>query len=132
MATVVEASASTSPTASESPPVASRVLALIAWLLTVLGVIIVFLLVLVSRREDRFVRFWIAQTVGLIIVGAVSAVVLHVLRLIPLVGPILAIIVWVVLLAVWILGAYYIIAGKTLRPPLVRLASQKIEVYLLS
>ena len=112
-----------------------RVLAFLAYLLSVFGA----LYVLLFQREDKLAVFHARQSLGIALAAVGSVVVwllgAWVISWIPLVGPLLAaaafsqvILLGMFLVVVWILGMVYALQAKMRPLPLVRKLVERIPM----
>lgn len=119
-------------TAPQKPPRDSVILGFIAWFFGLLGAVVVFLILLLTKREDRYAKFWAVQAIAFTLIAVVAAIIVAVLVVVPILGWILSLMIRLTLLALWLLGIYYSITGQQKRLPAVGLVSEKLETLVLS
>ncbi|MEM1903995.1 MAG: hypothetical protein QXN05_03260 [Acidilobaceae archaeon] len=125
-------SSETAVSVSQKPSRDSIIFGFIAWFFGLLGAVIVFLILFLTKREDRYAKFWVVQAIAFTVVTIIATIVAAVLAVMPFLGKTLSLIVYLVLLALWLLGIYYSITGQQKRPPVVGLVSERLEPLILS
>ncbi|MEM1873622.1 MAG: hypothetical protein QXS85_01920 [Acidilobaceae archaeon] len=120
----------TTPGSSEKPGIDSILLGFIAWLLGLVGAIIVLLVLLLTRRKDRYARFWVAQSISFFVIALIVYLISLVIGVVPAVGDIVALILRLAIFVIWLIGIYYSITGQYKRPPVVGIVSEKLEPVL--
>ncbi|SKB56276.1 Uncharacterized membrane protein [Sphingobacterium nematocida] len=87
--------------------------------ITLIGLIIAF--VMNKDKNNNFAKFHIRQNMGLLIVGLISGI----LRVVPVAGEIIAMIVGTILLILWIMGLISAFNGSQKELPFVGQLFQK-------
>jgi len=98
---------------------------LIAWVLGILGAIIAYA---AGPKEDPRVKHWIKMSISFFIVVVVAYVATIIFAFIPFVGLFIDILIWLAVLAVWIVGIIKILQGNLWKPPVVSSLAEKINI----
>ncbi|MCU0642000.1 MAG: hypothetical protein MUF61_00250 [archaeon] len=98
----------------------SKLFAFLAVLLTIIGFIIAFAL----RKNNQYVMFYAKQ--GLVLF--ISSVVIWVAALVPILGGLLASLLWICWILLWVVGIIYSLSGKMKPVPIIGQFADKINV----
>ena len=92
-----------------------RIWALLAWLLSIVGAI----LVLVLKPTYRYSKYWAYLSLSFFIIGIIVGVVNAILALIPIVGWVISILISLVVVILWIIGIVKVFQITWWKPPIV-------------
>jgi len=92
-----------------------RMWGFIAWLLSVVGAV----LVLAIRPDLRYAKYWAYLSISFFIVAVASGVVCGILSLVPFIGHFLSILIGAALLILWVLGIVKSLAHEYWKPPII-------------
>ena len=98
----------------------SRVFALLAVLLTIIG----FIIALLAKREDKYVMFYAKQSLILFISWIISGAVM----MVPIIGWFAGPILYVITLVLWIIAIFNSLSGKEKETPLIGQYARKINL----
>ncbi|MCE4604428.1 MAG: DUF4870 domain-containing protein [Aeropyrum sp.] len=98
---------------------------LIAWVLGIIGAVIAYA---AGPKEDPRVKHWIRMSIAFFIVVVVAYVLTIFLAFLPFVGLVINLVIWLAVLAVWVLGIIKIVQGDLWKPPIVSSIAEKINI----
>jgi len=93
----------------------SKLYALLGILLTIIGFIVVY----ATKKNDKYAMYYAKQGLVLFIVGVVASIVMMVLVFIPILGWLINLVIWIGLLALWIIGILNSLSGKQKEIPFI-------------
>ena len=97
---------------------------LIAWIFSIVGALIAYF---AGPRDPRIIH-WEKLSIAFFIVYIIAYVVSFVLGLIPLIGGVLSILIWLTIIVVWIIGIIKIIQREEWKPPILWDIAEKIPL----
>lgn len=92
-----------------------KIWALLAWLLSIIGAI----LVLVLKPTYRYAKYWAYLSLSFFIVAIIVGVVNSILALIPIVGWVISILISLAIAILWIIGIVKVLQITWWKPPLI-------------
>jgi uncharacterized membrane protein len=92
-----------------------KIWALLAWLLSIIGAI----LVLVLKPTYRYAKYWAYLSLSFFIVAIIVWVVNSILALIPIVGWVISILISLAIAILWIIGIVKVLQITWWKPPLI-------------
>lgn len=92
-----------------------RLWGFLAWLLSIVGAI----LVMVLKPDYRYAKYWAYLSIAFFIVIVIAGVVNTLISLIPIVGWILAVLISIGVVAVWIIGIVKSLQPDWWKPPVI-------------
>jgi uncharacterized membrane protein len=92
-----------------------KIWALLAWLLSIIGAI----LVLVLKPTYRYAKYWAYLSLSFFIVAIIVGVVSSILALIPIVGWVISILISLAIVILWIIGIVRVLQITWWKPPLI-------------
>jgi uncharacterized membrane protein len=92
-----------------------KIWALLAWLLSIIGAI----LVLVLKPTYRYAKYWAYLSLSFFIVAIIVGVVNSILALIPIVGWVISILISLAIVILWIIGIVRVLQITWWKPPLI-------------
>ena len=92
-----------------------KIWALLAWLLSIIGAI----LVLVLKPTYRYAKYWAYLSLSFFIVAIIVGVVNSILALIPIVGWVRSILISLAIVILWIIGIVKVLQITWWKPPLI-------------
>jgi len=101
----------------------SKLFAFLGIFLTVIG----FIIVIATRKNDKYAMFYAKQGLVLFIAYVIVAVAQMVLVFIPIVGWIIITVAWVGLLVLWIIGLINSLSGEMKDLPLIGEYARKLK-----
>ncbi len=97
---------------------------LIAWIFSIVGALIAYL----AGPRDPKVTHWEKLSIAFFIVYVIAYVVSSALELIPFIGHILSILIWLAIIAIWIIGIIKVIQREEWKPPILWDIAEKIPL----
>lgn len=85
----------------------SKLFAFLGVFLTVIG----FIIVLLTKKEDKYAMYYAKQGLILFIVWIIAWIAMIILAFIPFLGWLIDILLWIALLILWIIGIVYSLSG---------------------
>ncbi|PIN76758.1 hypothetical protein COV17_01230 [Candidatus Woesearchaeota archaeon CG10_big_fil_rev_8_21_14_0_10_36_11] len=101
-----------------------KVFAFLGIFLTIIG----FLIVLLTKKDNKYAMFYAKQGLVLFIVYVIVAVANMVLMFIPFLGWLIMFILGIGLLILWIIGIVYSLSGEEKEIPLIGSFAKKIHI----
>jgi uncharacterized membrane protein len=92
-----------------------KIWALLAWLLSIIGAI----LVLVLKPTYRYAKYWAYLSLSFFIVAIIVGVVNSILALIPIAGWVISILISLAIAILWIIGIVKVLQITWWKPPLI-------------
>ncbi len=92
-----------------------KIWGLIAWLLSIVGAV----LVLTIKPNLRYAKYWSYLSISFFIVAIISGAICGIISLIPFIGSIFTIFIGIALLVLWIIGMVKSLEYEYWKPPLV-------------
>jgi uncharacterized membrane protein len=92
-----------------------KIWALLAWLLSIIGAI----LVLVLKPTYRYAKYWAYLSLSFFIAAIIVGVVNSILALIPIVGWVISILISLAIVILWIIGIVRVLQITWWKPPLI-------------
>jgi uncharacterized membrane protein len=102
----------------------SKLFAFIATFFSIVG----FIIVLITRKEDRYVMYYARQSLVIFIVAFLAAVIGRVLSFIPILGWIIGAGLNILVIIVWVVSWIYALSGEEKEIPLVSEYAEKINI----
>ena len=101
-----------------------KLFAFLGVFLTVIG----FILVLATRKDDKYSMFYAKQGLVLFIAGVIVQIASLILLPIPIVGWIVISFSYVMIIALWIIGMMYSLSGEMKEIPLIGRYARNIKL----
>lgn len=99
------------------------IFAFLATFLSIIG----FLVAVLAKKDDEYVMFYAKQSLVIFVMAIVSAIVIAIVRWIPVIGWILSFFLQVVVIVMWILSWLYALTGEMKYVPMVENWANKIK-----
>jgi uncharacterized membrane protein len=104
-----------------------KIWALLAWLLSIIGAI----LVLVLKPTYRYAKYWAYLSLSFFIVAIIVGVVNSILALIPIVGWVISILISLAIAILWIIGIVKVLQITWWKPPLIYDIAKAIGIEII-
>ncbi len=98
-----------------------------AWLATFLS-IMGFVIVLITRRENKYVMFYAKQSLAVFIIGAILGIAAKILLFIPIIGVLINLAVWIFILLIWLMSWVNALSGKEKATPFAHRIAESISL----
>ena len=98
----------------------SKLYAFLATFLSIVG----FIIALIAKKENKYVMYYARQSLIIFIIFVISAVI----KIIPFIGEVASVIVYVIAFIFWLLSWIYALSGKMKEIPLVSQYSEKLKL----
>ncbi|HIJ11284.1 TPA: hypothetical protein HA278_04465 [Candidatus Woesearchaeota archaeon] len=101
-----------------------KIYAFLGIFLMVVGFLIVFL----TKKENKYAMFYAKQGLILFIVVVLVQVTIAILRIVPFIGDVVTTILWIGLTILWLIGLIYSLSGEQKDIPLVGEYARKLNL----
>lgn len=88
---------------------------LIAWLLSIVGAI----LILVLKPNYKYAKYWANLSISFFIVAVIAVAISSILGFVPILGTVLQVLISLGLLVVWIIGIVKVLNLEWWKPPII-------------
>ncbi len=102
----------------------SRFWAFLAYLLSVIGFVIIFLV----KKHDRFAKYHAKQSLILFIAYVVVWIVAKIINFIPFLGILVSSILWITIVVLWIIGIVNALSGKEKPLPIIGEFAHRLNI----
>ena len=97
---------------------------LIAWVLGIIGALVAYL----AGPKDPRVMHWVRLSIAFFLVDIIAYVVATVAGLIPFIGFVISLLIWIGVIVVYIVGIIKIVQREEWKPPLLWDLAEKIPI----
>jgi uncharacterized membrane protein len=101
-----------------------KIYAFLGVFLTVIG----FLIVLLTKKDNKYAMFYAKQGLILFIVYVVIAISVAILTIVPFIGGVVSMILWIVFVILWLIGLIYALSGEMKDIPFVGEYARKLNL----
>ena len=102
----------------------SKLFAFLGILLTLIG----FIIVLATKKDDKYAMYYGKQGLILFIVGVIAGIVMLIVSWIPVFGLIIYWLLWLCLVLIWVVGMIYALSGEEKELPLIGKYADMVKI----
>jgi len=102
----------------------TKLFAFLATFLSIIG----FVIALIAKKENKYVRFYAKQSLIVFIVGLIAGIISWVFIGLPIIGWIINLALNIIILILWIVSWIYALSGEMREVPVVGIYARKINL----
>jgi uncharacterized membrane protein len=102
----------------------TKLFAFLGVFLTLIG----FIIVLLTKKEDKYAMYYAKQGLILFIAWVIAWVVMMIFAFVPVLGWIIDVLLWILLVVLWVIGIIYSLSGEQKPIPVIGALAEKIKL----